>query len=80
MGYISSSIKESAEKRGKSIRRKVAGKNKIPQKWADFLRDPANKQELFPFLSNKLANADYPQGKEIVITSGVSCIVRGADR
>ena len=79
--YISSSIKESArEKRGKGIRRKVVGKNKIPQKWADFLCDPANKQELFPFLSNKLANVNYPQGKEIVITSDVSCIVRGADR
>ena len=44
------------------------------------LRDPTNKQKLFPFLSSKLANADCPQGKEIVVTSGVSSIVRGTDR
>ena len=42
--YVASSIKESTrEKRGKGIRRKVAGKNKIPKNWPDFLRDSANK-------------------------------------
>ena len=47
--YIPSSIKESArEKQGEGVRRKVAGKNKIPTNWADFLRDHANTQELFP--------------------------------
>jgi len=36
--YISSSIKESTrEKHGKGILRKVAGKTKLPGKWADFL-------------------------------------------
>ena len=77
--YVPSSIKESArEKRGKGVRRKVAGKNKIPTNWADIFRDPANKQELFPFLSNKLANADCPHDKDIVVTIGVTSIVRGA--
>ncbi len=53
--YKSSSIKESTrEKRGKGIRRKVAGKNKIPSNWPDFLRDSVNKQELFTFLSSKI--------------------------
>ena len=75
--YFPSSIKESArEKRRKGVRRKVAGKNKIPTNWADFLHDPANKQELFPFLSNKLANADCPHDKEIDVASGVTSIVR----
>ncbi|KAG1675721.1 Monocarboxylate transporter 12 [Nymphon striatum] len=41
------SIEESTrEKRGKGFRRKVAGKNKIPGKWKDFLRDSSNKEEL----------------------------------
>ena len=44
------------------------------------MHDPANKQELFPFLSNKLANADCPHDEEIVVTSGVTSIVRGAIR
>ena len=53
--YVTNSIKESTrEKRGKGIRRKVAGKNKIPKNWPDFLRDSINKQELFYFLSSKI--------------------------
>ena len=48
--YIPNSIKESIrERRGTGIRRKAAGKNKIPGNWSDFLRDPTNKQELFSF-------------------------------
>ena len=48
--YIPHSIKESTrEKRGKGIRRKVEGKTKLPRNWADFLREPSNKQELFAF-------------------------------
>lgn len=79
--YIPSSIKESTrEKRGKGIRRKVAGKNKLPGKWADFLRDPTNKQELFAFLSSKIAVVNCPQNKEVVITSGTTTIHRGTDR
>ena len=42
--YITSSIKESVrEKRGKGIRRKVAGQNKVPSNWPDFLCDSTNK-------------------------------------
>ena len=79
--YISSSIKESTrETQGKGIRRKVAGKHKLPGKWADFLRDKTNKQELFAFLSNKLATFDCPKDKEIIITSGATTLLRGTDR
>ena len=64
--YIPNSIKESIrEKRGKDVRRKVAGKNKLRGNWTDFLHDPANKQELFAFLSNKTATVDCPEEKNI---------------
>ena len=48
------------------------GKNKLLGNWADFLCDPANKQELFAFLSNK--TVDCPEEKEIIITSGVTAL------
>jgi hypothetical protein len=79
--YVPISIKESTrEKRGKGIRRKVAGKNKLPGNWADFLRDSKNKQELFAFLSSKTASVDCPEGKEVIITCGVTVTLRGTDR
>jgi len=68
--YIPTSIKESTrEKRGKGIRRRVEGSNKLPGNWADFLRDSTNKQELFKFLSSKIANMKCPERKEVVTTS-----------
>lgn len=39
------------------------GQNKVPSNWPDFLRDSTNKQELFNFLSNKIALTDCPDGK-----------------
>ena len=79
--YIPISIKESTrEKRGKGIRRKVAGKTKLPGNWADFLRDANNRQELFSFLSNKIATAVCPEEKEIIVTSGTSVILLGTSR
>ena len=64
------------EKRGKGIRR-VTGQNKIPSNWPDFLRDSTNKQELYYFLSNKIALIDCPDGKQIFITSGTAVTGRG---
>ena len=79
--YIADSMKESVrERRGKGIRRKVIGKNKIPSNWPDFLRDSTNKQELFNFLSNKVALTECPDGKQIFITSGTTVISRAACR
>jgi len=78
--YHSSSTKESArEKRGKGIRRKVAGPNKIPGKWQEFLKDSDNKQELLAFLSEKVATAQFPDGKVVLITSGQKVLIRGMD-
>jgi len=40
---IPCNIKElTREKQGKEIQRKMAGKNKLPGKWADFLHNPTN--------------------------------------
>ena len=76
--YITSSIKESVrEKRGKGKQRKVAGQNKVPSNWPDFLCDSTNKQELFNFLSKKVSLTDSPDGKQIFITSGTRVISRG---
>ena len=69
--YIAGSLKESTrEKRGKGIRSKVQPQSKLPSNFADFLRDPSNKTELFGFLTDKAASHVYPSGKQVYITSG----------
>ncbi len=76
--YISNSIKESTrEKRGKGVRRKVESRNKVPSNWPDFLRDSVNKQELFAFISDKIALTECTEGKQIFATSGTTVIARG---
>jgi hypothetical protein len=73
--YIADSIKASArEKRGQGIRQKVAGKSIVPTNWKGFLRDDKNKQELFDFLSNKIAAFRYPESKEVLVTKGSGCL------
>ena len=53
--YLQSSLKsETRLKRGKGVRRRVAGCNKIPKNWQSFLRD-GNKTELFHFLADCIA-------------------------
>ena len=64
-------------KRGKGIRRKVVGQNKVPSNWPDFVHDSTNKQELFNFLSKKVSLTGFPDGKQIFITSGTTVIGRG---
>ena len=64
-------IKESTrDKRGKGLRRKVAGQVKLPGNWSDFLRDPTNKEELFSFLTSKVEEFDFEQDNLIYITAG----------
>ncbi len=54
--YLPSSLKsETRSKRGKGVRRRVAGSNKMPKNWQSFLRDDNNKTELFHFLADKIA-------------------------
>ena len=69
--YVADSIKASTrESRGKGIRRKVAGKNKVPTNWMGFLRNEKNKQELFEFLSTKIADFYRSHSKEVFVTQG----------
>lgn len=75
--YVSDSLKQSTrEKRGKGIRRKVSGGAKIPTKWLQFLRDSANKEELFTFLTAKAAEHPWPEAKEIYVTAGISYAIQ----
>ena len=79
--YISDSIKASTrERRGKGIRRKVSGENKMPAKWMDILRDESNKQELFAFLSSKIVAYDeFTEGKKVYATSDKSVLPKETD-
>ena len=69
--YVMSSIKESTrDKRGKGNRQEVAGKNKVPSNWVDFLHESENKKQLFSFLSCKLATMECGEGNYLVTTAG----------
>ncbi|KAK3750309.1 hypothetical protein QZH41_001768 [Actinostola sp. cb2023] len=78
---IPDSLKESTrEKIGKGVRRKVSGGTKLPPNWMQFLRDSVNKEELFAFLTSKVAAYNWPEGKTVYVTSGISVISIGSDR
>ena len=68
--YITNSLKANARsKRGKGIRRRVRGKNNIPQNWQSLLQNDKNKTELFEVLSHKLMEIPY-DGKTVITTHG----------
>jgi len=46
------------------------GNNKIPTNWKGFLRDEKNKEELFSFLSVKIMQFKFPDGKKVFVTDG----------
>ena len=48
----------------------MSGTAKIPGNWQNFLANSDNKKELFSFLSNKVSEAQFPDDKEVYITSG----------
>ena len=76
--YLPNSLKESTrEKRGKGGRKKVSGQTKLPGNWADFLRDPRNKKELFSFLTSKVAKSTFPPNKVVYVTSDESVVSVG---
>ena len=71
--YLPDNLKESTrEKRGKGVRSKVSGQTKLSGNWADFLRDPINKKELFSFLTSKVTKCTFPPNKAMYVTSGES--------
>jgi len=68
--YKASSIKESTgEKRGNGQKRKVTGETKIPPNWKAFLQDNTNEKKLFALLTSRVANSQFPENKEVNITS-----------
>ena len=79
--YVPNSIKESTrEKEG----RESEGKWKVKISCLEFLRDATNKQELFGFISNKVAaysqlGMHCPENKEMFITLGSTAIIRGSN-
>ena len=68
--YKANSIKDSTrEKRGNGQRRKVTGETKIPPNRNAFLQDNTNKKELFALLTSRVSNFQFPENKEVNITS-----------
>ena len=73
--YIQNSLKSQARSnRGKGIRRRVEESANLPQNWSQFLRDDANKTELFLFLVKHIKH--LVTRKQIITTNGsdVVCI------
>ena len=69
--YIPNSLKNTTrKKRGAGVRIKVSGQVKLPKNWMQFLRDPANKSELFTFLSSRVADFRWPRNRWVYITCG----------
>ena len=65
------SLKESTrEKRGKGVCMKVSGETTLPRNWMDFLRNSANKKELFALLTSKVEEFIWPSDKNVYVTSG----------
>ena len=75
--YIPTNIKaDRREKRGKGVRQNVAGKEISYQAIGKvFLREEANKEELFHFLSEKVASSYFDNNKEIYATFGTGAVV-----
>ena len=66
--------------KGKTRKRqskKVSEGAKMIGKWADFLRDPLSKTELFTFLSTKTETHSWPLGKIIHVTKGNAVVSLG---
>lgn len=55
----------------------MAGKNKIPNNWIDFLCNSVNKQQLFLFLSHKLESMGCVEGKHLFAAIGPSVVSIG---
>ena len=69
--YIPNSLKRTTgEMRGIGVRRKVDGGTKLSSNWMSFLHDPLNREELFYFLSLKVAIHSWPERKTMHVASG----------
>ena len=58
----------------------MLGNTKLPGKWAEFLCDSTNKQELFEFLPFKVVGWSCSANKHGIITSRSNAIIKGSRR
>ena len=66
--YIKESLKVTArENRGTGARRRVSPNVKLPGNWKNFLRNDANKEELFQFLATETISTDT--GDKVIIST-----------
>lgn len=71
--YHENSLKAQARnKRGKGIRRRVDGSTYLPKNWQQFLRDSANKTELFTFLVKHIKL--LVTSKQLISTNGLEVV------
>lgn len=69
--YIADSLKaRTRAKRGKGVSRSVIAEGAIPRNWHNFLREDANKTQLFKFLSEALLQWFNLTDKQLVVTYG----------
>ena len=60
---------DTMEKRGSGTRQRVYATAKIPGNWKKFLANIDNKNELFLFLSNKIAEDNFQNDEDVYITA-----------
>ena len=79
--YRDSSLKaETRSNRGKALRRRVTAKSKTLTNWKSFLRDSANKTELFQFIADIVSttNTKRPlivtRAENIVTSANFACL------
>ena len=60
--------------KAKGQRRKVTGYTKIPPNWKAFLQDNTNEKELFALLTSRVSNFQFPENKDLNITSDESVV------
>ena len=78
--YLPDSLKGTTrQKRGKSVRKRVAPSTVMPKNWRDFLRVVQNKTELFGFLSREAIRLPIADGKEMYATCGTEVLCSPAE-
>ena len=69
--YKPDSLKSTARsRRGKSVRRRVESRTRVPSNWQSFLQEDENKSELFEFLAEE--SVKLVSKKQIISTKGRS--------
>ena len=74
--YLSDSLKAiTTESRGAGVQQRLLSDGKFPKKWSSYLRNAANKTELFKTLSGVITQSVFEEGKIVCITFDVTVSV-----